>query len=94
MEGICQPSGFCSFPADDCDSGQRFGDFGPMAGECVPFDDATSSGAATTTATSGPTDPTLGGSTSGVGDSDTGIGDSTGSVDPDTGGEDSSTGGA
>jgi len=48
--GVCQPSGFCSFPSDECASHQRYGAHAPhgLAGMCVPsVDDAdTSSGEA------------------------------------------------
>ena len=41
--GICEPSGFCSYPATDCDSGRRYsaraGD--GLAGQCVPAIDPT-----------------------------------------------------
>jgi hypothetical protein len=52
--GMCQPNGYCSFPADDCDSGQRYGEHAPsgIAGECVPLDDSTSGSGSTTSATS------------------------------------------
>lgn len=26
VSGLCQPEGHCSFPSDDCGSGQRYGD--------------------------------------------------------------------
>lgn len=43
MQGTCEPSGYCSFPADDCDSGRRYGAHAPaaLAGTCVPLDDTT-----------------------------------------------------
>jgi hypothetical protein len=52
-EGICQDDGFCSFPDDECESGQRYG---AHAGEgkgstCVPLEDAATT---TETATSSP----------------------------------------
>lgn len=50
-QGTCQPSGLCSFPDEDCDSGQRYPEHsGPMAGECVPVGGGTagSTGASTT----------------------------------------------
>jgi hypothetical protein len=36
-EGVCQPTGACSFPDFDCPSGQRYGDASQpsLAGECV-----------------------------------------------------------
>lgn len=43
--GQCEPSGYCSFPNDDCDSGYAYGkDAGEgLAGKCVdPSDSATS----------------------------------------------------
>jgi len=34
--GVCQPDGYCSFPAADCPSGQRYGEHsGPRSGQCV-----------------------------------------------------------
>lgn len=44
-EGICQPSGGCSFPDEACPSGQRYGDLveGALAGTCVPIEDGTGS---------------------------------------------------
>lgn len=34
--GVCQPDGYCSFPADDCPSGQRYGEHsGSRSGQCV-----------------------------------------------------------
>lgn len=37
--GICEPTGACSFPDDDCNSGRRYGDSSSpsIAGECVPL---------------------------------------------------------
>lgn len=36
-DGMCQGSGFCSFPDDDCASGQRYGDHaGELANKCAP----------------------------------------------------------
>jgi len=36
--GTCEPTGFCSFPDMQCDSGSRYGDHAGdgLAGECVP----------------------------------------------------------
>ena len=82
QQGVCQPTGFCSFPDDACPSGQRYGDLAKMglAGTCVPTDgagtDATTgpsstSGSAIETGTGNQTDP----ETSGVvmtGSDDTG----------------------
>jgi hypothetical protein len=38
IDGVCEPSGYCSFPDDTCGSGKRYGDFAPsgIGGECVP----------------------------------------------------------
>ncbi|MEM9457818.1 MAG: LamG domain-containing protein [Myxococcota bacterium] len=36
--GLCQPTGYCSFPDEDCQSGQRYGELsGPFAKSCVPL---------------------------------------------------------
>ncbi|MBL4685943.1 MAG: DUF5050 domain-containing protein [Nannocystaceae bacterium] len=51
-EGTCQPAtGFCSFPDDDCDSGQRYGALAPdgLAGACVPEGTASTGGPTLTT---------------------------------------------
>lgn len=48
---MCQPSGACSFPDLQCESGQRYGDHvgGVLAGTCVPLDEGGSeSGPAST----------------------------------------------
>lgn len=76
--GVCQEAtGFCSFPADDCDSGQKYGDLSPdgLAGTCVPqttggSTSAADDGAATTTST-----PVDGGPDSSGGDTDSGVDD-------------------
>jgi len=53
-EGWCEPSGFCSFPNAECESGRRFGEFsGPLSSQCVPVEGSTSG--AEGTAGSGPT---------------------------------------
>lgn len=38
--GVCQSDGYCSFPSEDCASGQQYGQYAPseLAGECVPED--------------------------------------------------------
>lgn len=48
--GTCEPTGFCSFADDQCESGQRYEPkaSGDLAGRCVPTDDG-SSGSSTTT---------------------------------------------
>src|SRR5688500_13819985 len=37
FEGMCQPSGYCSFGDPQCESGQRYGSHAPssLASECV-----------------------------------------------------------
>lgn len=78
--GLCQPDGYCSFPAADCPSGQRYGEHsGPRAGQCVAEGgDAGSTGEPTTTTTTGPasadTEPAL----------DTGEGNTTATADDGT----------
>lgn len=49
--GVCQASGYCSFPDADCESNQRYGDLAPgsLAGACVPLEEG--SGSATTATT-------------------------------------------
>jgi hypothetical protein len=39
IAGVCEPSGGCSFPDDDCDSGRRYGAHAPdgLGGTCVPL---------------------------------------------------------
>lgn len=45
--GACEPDGFCSFPAPDCPTGRRYGEFsGPHAGNCVDQDGAGGTGSA------------------------------------------------
>lgn len=67
VSGLCQPSGYCSFPDDECATGQRYGEHagGPLAGECVDpgslTGDSTSDGVSTsplTTTSSGSTSTT------------------------------------
>ena len=59
--GVCQSPGWCSFPDDGCESGQRYGDLAGsgLAGTCVPVDDGSTGVAdddsATATATTPPT---------------------------------------
>ncbi|MEM6292278.1 MAG: LamG domain-containing protein [Myxococcota bacterium] len=61
VAGTCEPSGFCSFPDPECDSGRRYGGLaGPLSNTCVSADDddtvgATSTSAATDTSFSGGT---------------------------------------
>lgn len=70
-QGTCEPNGSCSFPADDCDSGRRYGEHAAKAlvGRCVdPGND--------TLADTGPAATTEGGTSSADGTSSDG--DSTG----------------
>ncbi len=58
VEGVCQPTGNCSFPDDACPSGQRYGTHSNdgLAGECVPAEGesaATGSGSASASGSSG-----------------------------------------
>ncbi|MBV1861383.1 MAG: hypothetical protein KUG77_23390 [Nannocystaceae bacterium] len=67
--GVCESTGYCSFPDPACDTDRRYGDLAPsgLAGTCVPQTQGTgsSSGSASTSGASiGSTDPTLVGSTS------------------------------
>jgi hypothetical protein len=51
LRGVCQADGLCSFPDDECRSGQRYGEHGgAVGGQCVPVadDDTSSSGVGTT----------------------------------------------
>ena len=86
LPGVCQPSEYCSYDDDICESGQRYGDYAGdgLAGQCVEEEPGT---------TSGTTDPTTsddgqsesGGSTgSAVGStgSDEDTGTSTGEPEP------------
>jgi hypothetical protein len=47
--GVCQASGYCSFPDASCDSNQKYGDLAPgeLAGACVPVADGSGSDTAT-----------------------------------------------
>lgn len=47
--GQCETNGYCSFPADDCPSGRRYGDLagGGLAGFCVVDDTAGTDGTTT-----------------------------------------------
>ena len=40
VQGVCQPNNYCSFPDEDCGSGQRYAEHAPsgFAQECVPPD--------------------------------------------------------
>lgn len=52
IQGICEPSGACSFPDPQCDSGRRYGEFGAgVGGECVAGDGPSTSEVATGTMT-------------------------------------------
>jgi hypothetical protein len=55
VQGVCQESGFCSYPDDECPSDQRYDEFAGdgLAHECVPEDEGTSSNG--TTSSSGVT---------------------------------------
>lgn len=54
VQGVCQATGFCSFPDEACESGQRYGKHaGGRTGRCVPVEEV----AETATGTSAGTDP-------------------------------------
>jgi hypothetical protein len=45
MGGTCEPTGVCSFPDEDCESGRRYGAHAAgLSGQCVPLDAATTEG--------------------------------------------------
>ncbi|MEM6291028.1 MAG: hypothetical protein AAGA54_07170 [Myxococcota bacterium] len=55
IEGVCQPTGYCSFPDPDCESDYRYGDLADaFAGQCVPLDDEGSSSSADPPTTTSP----------------------------------------
>lgn len=78
--GLCQPSGYCSFPDDECATGQRYGAYagGSLAGECVEPGGLASDGGSTDDGVS--TSPLTTGATS----STTGVTSST-TTSPTTG---------
>lgn len=92
-QGMCQPSGVCSFEDDGCESGQRFGEHaGALANQCVPPGNGESTGAPPVEDTTGSTGATSavggeGSSSSGRddGSSDGGEDDSTSSSEGSTG---------
>ncbi len=64
IEGQCEANGFCSFPAGDCLSGQRYGSHsGPQSGQCVDLPGTTGGpaplGGSTTEVPPPDTDPEL-----------------------------------
>lgn len=89
--GVCETTGYCSFPDDECPSGRRYGEFsqGSLAGACVLPDDAGSTssvgsdtaGAGESAGSTGSRPSTLSGSSGGPGGSGT-----TADPDPTTGG--------
>jgi len=57
--GVCQPNELCSFPSDECASGQAYGRYsGTLAGRCVEEDAASSSTAGDSGTEPIPTEPT------------------------------------
>lgn len=95
-EGACEDNGYCSFPADDCASGRRFGQSAAtgIAGQCVPLPEGTttfessSTSTSTSTSSSMPTTHATGtgpASTSSTDETTTGV------IDPTTTGAASST---
>jgi hypothetical protein len=101
--GMCEETGYCSFPDTECETGRRYGELAPsgLAGTCVPQ----SGGTGTTTSTSdepGTSDPTVQpGSTTGPDETSAATSDATtepsttdpSTTDADTSGSESSTGG-
>lgn len=54
--GRCEPTGFCSFPDEGCESGHRYGEFsGSLSDTCVPTKMGGSTGLASTSETPNPT---------------------------------------
>lgn len=86
-DGQCELNGYCSFPAEDCPSGRRYGQFsGPFSGQCVAPEDAATSGPATNGDGSGSTSGSTSASTTGPTSASTsGPGDSTTDDTADTG---------
>lgn len=78
VTGQCQGNQYCTFPDDDCDSGQRYAESagGGLGGTCLPVDEAMGTDAADDGTGSG------GGS---AGDSTAGGADGTGESGPGTG---------
>lgn len=73
--GMCQPTGYCSFPDDDCASHQRYGDHAApgYAGTCVGTGTATDASSGTGDATThGEASSTVAQTTTSVDDTDTG----------------------
>ena len=73
LQGVCQPTGYCSFPDERCESGQRYGDRAPtgLARRCVPVGEATDGAAddgSTSDATHGSEAGTTSTNTAGTGD--------------------------
>ena len=64
-DGRCEPTGYCSFPDDECLSGRRYGQYAPpqYARQCVEAEGAMGTGTGTSTGTSGAT-ASSGGTTS------------------------------
>ena len=101
VEGMCQPSGYCSFADGMCESGFRYGDSAPpgLAGQCVEPEATGSSGpdpTGNTTMLPATTSATGSGSSSGGMASGSSTGSSTGTEGSSEGsaGSDSSSGGS
>lgn len=78
-DGVCEPSGFCSFPDDACASGRRYGSFAGdgLGGTCVDSSEGSTGTPPPAGSSSG---PPLEGSTTGS----SGGGETTGSIIPGT----------
>ena len=56
--GVCEPSGYCSFPDDECPSGRRYGTFAGdgLANACVELPDSSTGETSDSTTTTSTTD--------------------------------------
>ncbi len=65
QQGICQPTGFCSYPDSGCESGQRYDEFAPgtLAERCVAPAEPETTGTAGPTSTDSGESGTIAGST-------------------------------
>ncbi|MEM7154387.1 MAG: hypothetical protein AAF799_16190 [Myxococcota bacterium] len=93
--GVCQSTGYCSFPDDSCDSDQRYGELAPtdLAGTCVPGPGSGSSETGTPSAATSIDMPTSGTSTLPDDSTTSTDGGMSSSSSDDTGTDDSSSGG-
>jgi cysteine-rich repeat protein len=73
-QGVCEVTGFCSYPEPDCDSGSRYDEFaGALAGQCVePDGQGTGTGTGVVEST-GPPPTSTGSESSGAASDSTGM---------------------